>query len=124
MIGDAAMLVSDEPAALLGAALAMVEAVDEQGEDFPQLRAGVAHGSMIGQGGDVYGPPVNLASRITAVARPGSVLAAAAATDAAGEAFHYSFAGERRLKGIKGAVKLYRVRREPKDAREGERRRR
>jgi adenylate cyclase len=117
MIGDAAMLVSDDPIALLDAALTMVEAVDEEGEDFPQLRAGVAHGGVISQGGDVYGRPVNLASRITAVARPGSVLAGEAATDAAGEAFHYSFAGERRLKGIKGGVRLYRVRREAKDAR-------
>jgi len=69
---------------------------------------------VISQGGDFYGRPVNLASRITGVARPGTVLAAEAAIEAAGDAFSYSFAGERRLKGIKGGVKLYRVRREPK----------
>ena len=66
------------------------------------LRAGVAHGAAIGRGGDFYGPPVNLASRITAVARPGSVLADKEAKEALGDRFHYSFAGERRLKGHLG----------------------
>ena len=61
------------------------------------------------RGGDFYGAPVNLASRITGVARPGSVLADEHAKEALGDVFRYSFAGERRLKGI-GGVKLYRVR--------------
>jgi adenylate cyclase len=52
---------------------------------------------------------VNLASRITGVARPGSVLASEGARNALGDGFRYSFAGERKLKGI-GEVKLYRVR--------------
>jgi adenylate cyclase len=115
MIGDAAMLVSPEPEALGVAALDLVEAADNEGEDFPMLRAGVAQGPAIGSGGDFYGPPVNLASRITAVARPGSVLADEKAKDAMGDRFHYSFAGERRLKGISGGVRLFRVRREKKE---------
>ncbi|MEK6277928.1 MAG: adenylate cyclase regulatory domain-containing protein [Actinomycetota bacterium] len=116
LIGDAAMLVSTEPEPLLDAALRLVKAADEEGEEFPQLRAGVAHGPALGQGGDYYGRPVNLASRITGVARPGSVLASEEATRAAGGAFHYSFAGERPLKGVEGRVELFRVRREPKDS--------
>ena len=117
LIGDAAMLVSDEPAVLLEAALRLVEAADEEGERFPQLRAGVAWGPTLGQAGDYFGRPVNLASRITAVARPGSVLVSKETRDAEGERFHFSFAGERRLKGIDGRVRLYRARREPKEAR-------
>jgi adenylate cyclase len=113
-IGDAAMLVSSEAEPLGEAALGLVEAADEAGERFPQLRVGVAHGPAVAQGGDYYGRPVNLASRITAIARPGSVLASEAATKALGDAFHYSFAGERRLKGVRDGVKLFRVRREPK----------
>jgi len=58
---------------------------------------------------------VNLASRITGAARRGSVLADEAAKEAAGEGFHYSYAGERRLKGIDSAIRLFRVRSEPKD---------
>jgi adenylate cyclase len=114
LIGDAAMLVSPDPEALGEAALGLVEAAEAEGEDFPLLRAGLAYGAAVGQGGDFYGTPVNLASRVTQVARPGSVLAAENATDAMGDRFHYSFAGERSLKGIKGGTKLYRVRREPK----------
>lgn len=112
LIGDAAMLVSTEPGALGEAALSLVDAADSEGEDFPQLRVGVAHGPAIARGGDFYGPPVNLASRITAVARPGSVVASKGAKEAMGDRFHYSFAGERRLKGISGRVQLFRVRRE------------
>jgi adenylate cyclase len=111
LIGDAAMLVSTEPAALGEAALELVEAADAEGEQFPLLRVGLAHGPAIGQGGDFYGSTVNLASRITSVARPGSVLASEEATEAMGDGFQYSFAGERRLKGISGRVKLVRVRR-------------
>ncbi len=112
MIGDAAMLVSTEPESLGEAALSLAEAADAEGEAFPQLRVGVAHGPAIGRGGDFYGPPVNLASRITAIARPGSVLASKEAKEALGDRFHYSFAGERRLKGIAEPARLFRVRRE------------
>ncbi|MDQ2939193.1 MAG: adenylate/guanylate cyclase domain-containing protein [Actinomycetota bacterium] len=112
MIGDAAMLVSTEPESLGEAALSLAEAADAEGEAFPQLRVGVAHGPAIGRGGDFYGPPVNLASRITAVARPGSLLASEEAKEAMGGRFHYSFAGERHMKGISGQVRLFRVRRE------------
>jgi adenylate cyclase len=115
LIGDAAMLVSPEPPALVDASLRMIEAGEKEGEDFPLLRAGLAQGTALSQGGDWYGHPVNLASRITDVARPGSVLADQAAKEAVGDSFHYSFAGERKLKGIKGGVKLYRIRREPKE---------
>ena len=112
MIGDAAMLVSTEPEALVGSALDLVEAADAEEADFPMLRAGVAHGTALARGGDWYGRPVNLASRITAVARPGSVLADEDAKAAAGDSFRYSFAGERRLKGIDSRVRLFRVRRD------------
>ncbi len=110
LIGDAAMLVSGDTAAILAAALALVGAAEEEGDQFPLLRAGVAQGSALVQTGDYYGRPVNLASRITAIARPGSVLVDAAARRAGGERFAYSFAGERRLKGFDSRFRLYRVR--------------
>lgn len=117
MIGDAAMMVSTDPLALVETALTLVETADEEGEDFPQVRAGIAFGPALAQAGDYYGRPVNLASRITGVARPGSVLADQGATEAIGDAYHHSFAGERRLKGIEGRVRLFRLRREPKEKR-------
>jgi adenylate cyclase len=111
LIGDAAMLVSTDAAAMLEAALRMVEAAEQEGDEFPRLRAGVAHGSVHVQAGDYYGRPVNLASRLTAIAKPGSVLVDSAARTAAGESFDYSFAGEKRLKGFDARAKLYRARR-------------
>jgi adenylate cyclase len=53
---------------------------------------------------------VNLASRITGIAHPGSVLVSEDARDASSNGYRWSFAGERRLKGIDGKVKLYRAR--------------
>jgi adenylate cyclase len=73
-IGDAAMLVSPEIPALVAAAQVLVEAADED-QALPRLRAGIAAGRALNRGGDWYGPPVNLASRITDVAEPGTILA-------------------------------------------------
>jgi adenylate cyclase len=110
-IGDAAMLASPEPEPLLGATLGLIEAADAEGEEFPQLRAGAALGAALPRAGDWFGRPVNLASRITSVAHPGSLLADEALHDSAEEAYRWSFAGQRRLKGLREPVKLFRVRR-------------
>jgi adenylate cyclase len=112
MIGDAAMLVSPDNDALLDAALGLVEAAEEEGEGFPSLRAGLARGGALSRAGDWYGRPVNLASRITAIAYPGSVLTSKDVRDAAGDGYRWSVAGARRLKGIDGQVRLFRVRHE------------
>jgi adenylate cyclase len=40
----------------------------------PRLRVGMALGRVLIRFGDVYGPAVNLASRLTSLARPGTVL--------------------------------------------------
>jgi adenylate cyclase len=109
-IGDAAMLVSPDAEAMTAAGLRLVEASEEEGEEFPSLRAGIARGPALAQTGDYYGRPVNLASRITGIAKPGSVLVDRDAKNAAPDAFDYSFAGERRLKGFESRTKLYRVR--------------
>jgi adenylate cyclase len=113
MIGDAAMMVSSDPAANLDAATRLIECAEEEGDDFPVLRAGLALGPTVAQSGDYYGRAVNLASRITGVARPESVVVDEATKDAVDGAFAYSYAGERRLKGIDQRVKLFRARRAP-----------
>ncbi len=110
MIGDAAMLVSPDNDALVDAALDLVARSEGEGEGFPPLRAGLARGPALARGGDWYGRPVNLASRITAIAFPGSVLVSEEVKDVVSNGHRWSFAGERRLKGIDGRVKLHRVR--------------
>jgi adenylate cyclase len=110
-IGDAAMLVSPEAEPMVAAALALIAAAEAEGQEFPWLRAGLATGPTLPQTGDYYGRAVNLASRITGIARPGSVVVDAATREAAGEeSFDYSYVGERRLKGIDSRVKLFRAR--------------
>lgn len=106
MIGDAAMLVSEEPQPLVRAALTISEA--EPGG--APLRVGIAAGHAIRHLGDWLGAPVNLASRVTGVAKPGSVLATREVRDSVREEFEWSSAGARKLKGVREPVKLYRVR--------------
>lgn len=105
MIGDAAMLVSEEPRPLVEAALQLAEA-----EPGAPLRVGIAAGAAVRHVGDWVGAPVNLASRVTGVAKPGSVLATREVRDLVREEFEWSNAGSRRLKGVRDPVRLYRVR--------------
>ncbi len=118
-VGDAAMFVSPDAAGVVGAALDLVERADAA-EDFPAVRAGTAGGPAISRDGDWYGNPVNLASRVTNVARPSSVLGTREVRDAARDDFLWSPAGTRRLKGVSQPVRLYRARRleEQPDSRE------
>jgi adenylate cyclase len=111
-IGDEVMLVSSDPVALLDAVMDLVDATDGD-DDIPRLRAGVATGMAVSRAGDWFGSSVNLASRVTGAARPGSVLVSESARDAIGDddRFTWSFAGARHLKNIKSDVKLYRARR-------------
>ncbi len=108
-IGDAVMLVSFEAAPLLSAVLDLAAAA--AAADLPRLRIGVASGCAVTRGGDWFGSPVNLASRVTGAARPGTVLVAESARDAVANApgFDWSPAGTRRLKGVSDEVKLFRV---------------
>jgi adenylate cyclase len=107
-IGDAAMFVSPEPAPLVAVALKLVDAFEA--EELPSLRAGIALGPAVLRAGDYYGNSVNLASRVTGAARPGSVLCTREIRDAARESFHWSAAGRHRLKGVSGPTPLYRAR--------------
>jgi adenylate cyclase len=115
-IGDAVMLVSPEAYDMVEAGLRIVEAIDDEGEAVPQVHVGVARGDALNRGGDWFGRPVNLASRVTAVARAGSLLATREVRDETREDFSWSAAGARRLKGLPEPVRLYRARR-PQPAR-------
>jgi adenylate cyclase len=105
------MLVASENDELIEAVLELVARADERAGDFPQLRAGVASGLAVSRAGDWYGRPVNVASRVTSVARPGSVLTTADVQEGLDDAFNWSFIGKRKLKGVKGEVPLFRARR-------------
>ena len=72
-IGDEVMYAADNPANAVEIALQLVER-HEQYENFPELRVGVAWGSVAAHWGDLFGPSVNVAARLTSLARPGKVL--------------------------------------------------
>ncbi len=109
-IGDAVMLVASEPKEMLAAALELVERA-ESTDEFPALRAGVAYGPAVNQWGDWFGSTVNLASRLTARARPSSVLTTEEVREAVGEdGYQWSSAGPKKLKGFSSPVKTFRVR--------------
>jgi adenylate cyclase len=108
-IGDAIMFVGPAPAGLVETVLSLHERV--QDASLPPLRSGLAAGVALSRDGDWYGPPVNIASRVTGVARGGSVLATKEMRDAARDGYSWSAAGEWRLRGVKRPVRLYRVRR-------------
>jgi adenylate cyclase len=71
-IGDEVFFVVDDPveAAWLGAELADLHLHDTT---FPNVRVGIAHGDLVHRLGDVLGPVVNMASRLTSIVRPGRV---------------------------------------------------
>jgi adenylate cyclase len=116
-IGDAAMFVSSDIASLVDAALSLVEATEKA--DLPALRAGIACGDAIVRAGDYYGNPVNLASRVTGMARPGSVLCTEDVRDAAEDRFEWSYARKHRIKGVEDLMPLYRARRLPAGSQDG-----
>ena len=71
-IGDAVMYISDD---LLVAADVVTALVDElqKGPDAIRVRASLVEGRVISRSGDVFGPTVNLASRLVDAAEPGSI---------------------------------------------------
>ncbi|MGH3158978.1 MAG: adenylate/guanylate cyclase domain-containing protein, partial [Streptosporangiaceae bacterium] len=72
-LGDEVLFVADtaSDAAEIGVRLA---AWGRELRDLPQLRVGIALGQVLTRLGDVYGPAVNVASRLTSLAKPGTVL--------------------------------------------------
>ncbi|MCB0871658.1 MAG: adenylate/guanylate cyclase domain-containing protein, partial [Solirubrobacterales bacterium] len=72
-IGDEVMYAADDPADAVEIALQLAER-HEHDESFPELRVGVAWGDVVAHWGDVFGPSVNVAARLTSLARPGKVL--------------------------------------------------
>jgi adenylate cyclase len=73
-IGDEVLFVADDPAAAAEAALVLTNRGADDDHNFPSVRAGLAYGEVVARLGDVLGPTVNIASRLTSIARPGSVL--------------------------------------------------
>lgn len=79
-IGDSVLFVNDDPGAALDTAEQIIEVVGRDSR-MPDVRVGLATGSVVMRLGDVFGPCVNLAARLTAVARRNRVIVDSATAD-------------------------------------------
>ncbi|WP_336205318.1 adenylate/guanylate cyclase domain-containing protein [Nonomuraea sp. LPB2021202275-12-8] len=73
-LGDSVLFVADKSHAAAEIGLRLLE-THARDRGMPQLRVGLAAGPVIWRMGDVFGTTVNLASRLTALALPGTILA-------------------------------------------------
>jgi adenylate cyclase len=72
-VGDEVLFIAGTPlqGAMIALTLSEQMAVDEV---VPDVRVGIAHGPVLRSLGDVFGTTVNLASRLTTLAQPGTVV--------------------------------------------------
>jgi adenylate cyclase len=73
MIGDEVMFTVDTAQAAAEIALALAEGT-RRADELSDLRVGLAQGPLLERESDLYGPVVNLASRVTAIAFPGTIV--------------------------------------------------
>src|SRR5690606_22545162 len=73
MIGDEVMFLVEDPVAAAEIALGLAEA-SRQADGLTDVRVGLAIGPVLEREGDVFGATVNLASRATGIAHPGTVV--------------------------------------------------
>jgi adenylate cyclase len=111
MIGDEVMFAVDDVDKGLEIALSLAEAYHDD-ESLSDVRVGLACGPVLEREGDLFGPVVNLASRIVSIAYAGSVVVAAEVHDALAddERVRWKSLRTRQLKDI-GRVQLWAVRR-------------
>jgi class 3 adenylate cyclase/SAM-dependent methyltransferase len=106
LIGDEAMFVCPSAAEAAGAALEIVGATSER--NLPAARAGLAIGPVLARGGDYFGLPVNLASRLVDRADSGAVVVDERLREALNDRFTLEPMDSQRLKGI-GTVPAWKL---------------
>ncbi len=83
-VGDEVLYIAETPAAGAEISLALAQAFTED-EILPQCRVSMVWGRILSRLGDIYGPTVNLAARLTTLAQPGTVLVDAMTAAALGQ---------------------------------------
>ena len=72
-LGDEAMFTTTDAVHAARIGLALTDSFAEL-DAVPPVRVGLAYGPTLAHGGDIFGPVVNIASRCTGIARPGTVV--------------------------------------------------
>ena len=106
--GDGVLATFDGPAAAIRCAQAIADAVSQIGID---IRCGIHVGEVEQRDDDIAGIAVHTAQRICSTARPGEILVSRVVGDlVAGSGIEFDDQGERELKGVPGAWRLFAVR--------------
>ncbi|WP_295657629.1 adenylate/guanylate cyclase domain-containing protein [uncultured Nocardioides sp.] len=79
-IGDSMLFVADDAERAVSIAEGIINVIGRDSR-MPDVRLGLASGSVVMRMGDVFGPPVNMAARLTAVARRNRVIIDQATAD-------------------------------------------
>jgi adenylate cyclase len=111
-IGDAFMLVFDDPARAIANGLEVRETAAAE-PDFPAVRIGAHIGDVLYREGDYVGTNVNIAARVAALAHRDQFVVTDELRAAAGSsvAARYAALGPQLLKGVPDKRQLYDVRR-------------
>ena len=104
-IGDEVLFVADRVEDAAETALELTARGADPDDDVPPVRAGMAYGDVVSRLGDVFGPTVNIAARLTSVARPGTVLVDRGCHDGLAEEPAYTLRQVRRTP-VKGYARL------------------
>jgi len=72
-LGDSVLFVTEDADHALDIASSLIEVIGKDTR-LPDVRIGLASGRVVTRMGDIFGPPVNLAARLTAVARRNRVI--------------------------------------------------
>lgn len=100
-VGDEVMFAALSAEAGARIAVAMNTAITEAAQtipDMPQIRVGLAYGQVLSRFGDLYGTVVNIAARLTGVARPGTILLDDGAAASLGDNSEFTL---RHLRGVR-----------------------
>ncbi len=110
-LGDEVMFAASTPDRAARIALALHQ-THAQVDHMPQLRIGMATGTVLNRMGDVFGTTVNRASRMTAIARPGTTVVDSTTSEALHDSsayatdFHTRALAPRPVRGL-GIVRPY-----------------
>lgn len=85
-IGDSVLFVSDRAQSAIEIGEGIIRVIGRDPR-MPDVRVGIASGSVVTRMGDVFGPPVNMAARLTAVARRNRIIIDQATADLLPEVF-------------------------------------
>jgi adenylate cyclase len=72
-LGDAVLFVNEDPIRAYDTAEGIISVIGRD-QRMPDVRVGLSTGAVVTRLGDVFGPPVNLAARLTAVARRNRII--------------------------------------------------